>query len=92
MHCFTMDSNKIYITRPNKDTEATPEEIQRFEKTTLADFGRGKDVYLIEKFPKRFFIHATKIKLEKVDEPVSTLSDESNSRLFRVLSTYSIYQ
>ncbi len=89
---FSMDDNKIYFTRYNKELEATEDEIKRFEKSALSDFDRGKQVFIIEKFPKKFFNLATKIKLEKVEEPDSTLSELSNSRLFKVVSAFSIYR
>ncbi|MBN1941429.1 MAG: hypothetical protein JW772_04580 [Candidatus Diapherotrites archaeon] len=78
--------NRVYLTRPNKEKEASDEEIKIFEKSALSGVNKGKEVYLIEKFPKRFFCHATRIKLEKVTENVSTLSALSNSRLFKVVS------
>lgn len=84
--------NKIYVTRQNKEKEANEEEIKDFEKTAMADFKKGKDVYLIEKFPKKFYYFATKIRIEKVVEPVSSLSAVSNSRLFKVISTDNIYE
>lgn len=87
----TSIDNKIYFTRFNKGKAASEEEIQLFEKSALSDFTRGKEVYIIEKFPKKFFSHATKIRLEKVDEPVSSLSALSNSRLFKVVSHYREY-
>lgn len=83
--------NKVYFTRFNKGKEASEDEIQRFEKSALSDFSRGKEVYIIEKFPKKFFSYATRIRLEKVEEPVSTLSAVSNSRLFKVVSHYRNY-
>lgn len=87
-----MLSNKIYLTRPNKDIEANEDDVKRFEKFALADFKMGKDVYIIEKFPKKFYYFATKIRIEKVVEPISSLSAVSNSRLFKVISTSSIYE
>jgi len=83
--------NRVFFTRPNKGKEASEEEIRRFEKSALSDFSQGKEVFIIEKFPKRFFHHATKIRLEKVTEPIPSLSALSNSRLFKVVSTYSLY-
>ena len=90
-HYVDMD-NKIYFTRLNKGKPATEDEIKRFEKSALSDLGRRKEVYIIEKFPKKFFYFATKIRLEKVVESVSSLSAVSNSRLFKVVSTHSIYE
>ncbi|MDO8625769.1 MAG: hypothetical protein Q7R47_06815 [Candidatus Diapherotrites archaeon] len=84
--------NKIYVTRENKERVATEDEIKRFEKSALADFAKGKDVYLIEAFPNKFFGYATKIRLERVMIGISTLSDESNSHLFKVVATGSIYE
>lgn len=91
LYYISMD-NKIYFTRINKEKGAGEDEIKRFEKSALSDLGRGKDVYIIEQFPKKFFCFATKIRLEKVAEPVSSLSELSNSRLFRVVSTHSMYE
>lgn len=91
MHYICMN-NRIYFTRPNKEKEANEDEIKSFEKSALSDFKRGKEVYIIEKFPKKFFHLATKIKIEKVVGRVSSLSPLSNSRLFRVLSANSIYE
>lgn len=87
-----MLDNKIYFTRPNKDEMAKEDEIKRFEKSALSDFSRGKEVYIIEKFPKNFFYFATKIRLEKVTEPVPSLSEASNSHLFKVVTTHNIYE
>lgn len=84
--------NIVYHTRSNKDVAASEDDVKRFEKTALADFARGKKVYLIEAFPKKFFYYATKIRLEKVSEPVASLSELSNSQLFKVVSTHNIYQ
>lgn len=84
--------NKIYFTRTKKDVVADEDEIFRFEKSALSDIGRGKDVYIIEQFPKKFFNYAAKIKLEKVTEQDITLSELSNSRLFRVTSRHSLYE
>lgn len=84
--------NKVYFTRFNKEKEANEDEIRRFEKSALSDFGRGKEVYIIEKFPKKFFQLATKIRIEKVAETVASLSAISNTRLFKVISTCSIYE
>ncbi len=85
-------SDRIYFTRANKEKEADEDEIRSFEKSALSDFKRGKEVYIIEKFPKKFFHLATKIRIEKVVERVSSLSPLSNSRLFRVISANSIYE
>ncbi|HLD58865.1 MAG TPA: hypothetical protein VI977_04470 [archaeon] len=85
-------NDRIYFTRANKEKAATPEEIRVFEKSALADFDKGKEVYIIEKFPKKFFYFATKIKIEKVEEPISTLSAASNSMLFKVVSANSLYE
>jgi|SRR3989338_5124414 len=90
MHYIGMN-DKIYFTRANKEKEADEDEIKSFEKCALSDFKRGNEVYIIEKFPKKFFHLATKIKIEKVVENVSSLSPISNSRLFRVVSANSIY-
>ena len=84
--------NKIYFTRPNSTQEATEDEVKRFEKSALADFSRGKEVYIIEQFPRKFFGYATKIRLEKVIEPTIALSPVSNSFLYRVVSTHSMYE
>lgn len=84
--------NKIYFTRFNKGKEANEDDIKRFEKSAISDLRRGKEVYIIEKFPKKFFQLATKIRIEKVIDPVSSLSAISNSRLFKVISTCSIYE
>jgi len=96
LYCISMNktvlSNKVYFTRPNKDTEASEDEIKDFEKSAIANFSKGKEVFIIEKFPKKFFYFATKIRIEKVAENVSTLSVVSNSRLFKVFSTYSMYE
>ncbi|HIH33534.1 MAG TPA: hypothetical protein HA227_04780 [Candidatus Diapherotrites archaeon] len=81
----------VYFTRTHKGKEANEDEVREFERSALSDFGRGNKVFIIEKFPKKFFQLATRIKLEKVDEPVSSLSALSNSRLFRVVSANSIY-
>ena len=91
---MTMDEtgNQIVFTRNNKETPANEEEIKQFEKTALSGFGRGKEVFIIEQFPKSFFYFASKIRLEKVAAPVSTLSEQSNSRLFKVLSTHSMFE
>lgn len=83
--------NKIYLTRFNKGKEANEDEVKRFEKSALSAFARGKEVYIIEKFPKKFFQLATKIRIEKVVDNVSSLSALSNSRLFKVVLTGSIY-
>ena len=83
--------NDIYFTRVNKGKEANEDEIRKFEKSALSDFGRGNKVFIIEKFPKKFFQLATRIKIEKVVEPVSSLSVLSNSRLFKVVSANIIY-
>ena len=88
----TVINNKIYFTRPNKDEEANEDDIKSFEKTAIADVNRGKEVFIIEKFPKKFFYMATKIRIEKVDEPVAALSDLANSRLFKVVSNNSLYE
>jgi len=90
MHYISM-SNRIYFTRANKEKEADEGEIKSFEKSALSDFKRGKEVYIIEKFPKKFFHLATKIRIEKVVGNVSSLSPLSNSRLFQVFSANSIY-
>ena len=90
-HYFIMDNN-IYFTRPNKEKEASESEIKSLEKFRMSYLNRGKEVYIIEKFPKRFFYFATKIKLEKVAEPVSSLSALSNSRLFKVILTNNVYE
>ena len=90
-HYISMD-NKIYFTRTNKDQEANEEEIKRFEKSALADFGRGNEVFIIEKLPKKFFHYATKVRIEKVDESDPSLSELSNSMLFQVFSTHSMYE
>ena len=84
--------NEIYFTRYNKDQEATGDDIRRFEKSAISDMGRGKKVFIIEKFPKKFFQLATKIRIEKVEEKVSSLSVASNSRLFKVIRTGSILE
>lgn len=76
--------NRIYITRPNKEKEANQEEIKQVEKSAISYFNRGNQVYIIEKFPKKFFQLAAKIRIEKVIEPVSSLSKLSNSRLFKI--------
>ena len=83
---------KIYFTRPNKDQEANAEEVKSFEKSALSNFKRGNEVYIIEKFPRQFFQFSTKIKMEKITDPVPTLSPLSNSRLYRAVSTHSIYE
>lgn len=88
----TVINNKIYFTRPNKDKEASEDDIKQFEKTAIADVNRGKEVYIIEKFPKKFFYMATKIRIEKAEENVASLSALSNSRLFRVFSNNSLYE
>ncbi len=85
-------TNKVFFTRPNNEQEASEEEVIRFEKSALADVHRGRDVYIIEQFPRKFFGYATKIRLEKVIQPVATLSELSNSRLYRVVSTHNIYE
>ena len=82
----------IYFTRENKNKEASAEEIRKFERSAISDFGRGNRVFIIEKFPKKFYQLSTRLKLEKVMEPVSTLSGLSNSRLFKVVSANSIYE
>lgn len=84
--------NMIYFTRPNKEKEASEDEVKSFEKYATSDFNRGKEVYIIEKFPKRFFYFATKIRLKKVVDYVSSLSALSNSRLFKVIFTNNIYE
>jgi len=84
--------NRVYYTRPNKEKAATEDEIIRFEKFVLADIHRGKQFFIIEEFPIKFFGYATKIRLQKVMEPVGTLSEESNGRLYKVVSTSSIYE
>ncbi len=84
--------NKIYLTRRNEELVATEDDIKLFEKSALFEFAKGNDVYIIEKFPIKFFGHATKIRLQKVSVPVSSLSEESNSRLFKVVSAHSIYE
>ena len=84
--------NKVYFTRAKKNEIADEDEIFRFEKSALSDIGRGKDVYIIEQFPKKFFHYAGKIKLEKVTEPDATLSEADNLRLFRVTSRHSMYE
>jgi len=91
MHHYCM-FNDIYFTREKKNQEASVEEIQKFERSAIMDFGRGNRVYIIEKFPKKFYQLATRIKLEKVMEPVATLSELSNSRLFKVVSANSLYE
>jgi len=82
---------RVYVTRPNKEKEADQDEIKKFEKSALSYFGRGNQVYIIEKFPKKFFQLATKIRIEKATEPVSSLSALSNSRLFKVILTNKFY-
>ena len=84
--------NDVYFTRENKNIEANSEEVLKFERSAVLDFGRGNRVFIIEKFPKKFFQFATRIKLEKVIEPLSTLSPLSNSRLFKVVSANSIME
>ncbi|MBU0635653.1 hypothetical protein KKE06_01375 [Candidatus Micrarchaeota archaeon] len=84
--------NEVYLTRVNKNKAAGEDEIKRFEKSALSSANRGKKVFLIEQFPKQFWYFATKIRLEKVIEPVSSLSKLSNSRLFKVVSTNSMYE
>lgn len=91
LYYFSMD-NAVYCTRLHEDKAADQDEIKRFEKTALSNFNRGKKVFLIEQFPKQFWYFATKIRLEKVEQPVATLSAVSNSRLFKVISTNSIYE
>jgi hypothetical protein len=89
---YTSMDDTIYFTRLNKEKEASEDEIKSFEKSAISDFSKGKEVYIIEKFPKKFFYFATKIKIEKVVDPVPSLSTLSNSRLFKVVSTGSIYE
>ena len=84
--------NKIYFTRRNKGKEATNENIRHFEKSALSDIQRGKEVFIIEKFPKKFFQLATRIRIEKVVENVPLLSSRANARLFKVFRTGSIYE
>lgn len=84
--------HQVFFTRPNKDVAASQEDILRFEKSALSDLGRGKEVYIIELFPRRFFSYAVKIRLEKVVEPIASLPALSNQHLFRVFSTNSIYE
>jgi len=84
--------NKIYFTRLNKEKGASEDEVKSFEKSAISDFRRGKEVYIIEKFPKKFFYYATQIRLEKVVDSVSSLSALSNSRLFKVVSTPNIHE
>jgi hypothetical protein len=81
----------IYFTRENKNKEASAEEVGKFERSAISDFGRGNRVFIIEKFPKKFYQFAALIKLEKAIEPVSTLSALSNSRLFKVVLANRIY-
>lgn len=83
--------NKVYLTRNNKNREADGDDIKRFEKTAIADINRGREVYLIEKYPKKFFQLATRIRIEKVAEIVASLPAISNARLFKVFLTNSIY-
>ncbi len=80
----------IYLTRPNKETEADEDDIKRFEKSAISNFNLGNRVYLIEKFPKKFFQLATKIRIEKASEHFSSLSEQSNSMLFKVFLTNNI--
>ncbi len=82
----------MYCTRQNKGVEATEDDIRRFEKSAIANIGQGKEVYLIEKYPKRFFHRATRIRIEKVAEKVASLSKGSNARLFKVFLTGNIYE
>ncbi len=83
--------NKIYFTRHNKEKEANTDDIRRFEKSAIADICRGKEVFIIEKYPKKFFQLATRIRIEKAVETVASLSATSNARLFKVILTGSIY-
>ena len=76
--------NKIYFTRQNKEEEATEENIRHFEKSAISDVQRGKEVFIIEKFPKKFFQLATRIRIEKVVENIPSLSVKSNTRLFKI--------
>ncbi len=83
--------NTVYFTRHNKEEEANADDIRRFEKSAISDIGRGKIVFIIEKYPKKFFQLATRIRIEKVVEKVASLSALSNSRLFKVILTGDIY-
>ena len=84
--------NKIYFTRANKNIAANEDEIKQFEKSTLSNFSKKKEVYIIERFPKKFYYYATKIRIEKVAKRDSFLSPLSNSRLFQVFPTQSIFE
>lgn len=84
--------NKIYLTRPNKENAATEDEVKGIEKSALSEFSRKKDVYIVEKFPIRFFQYATKIKIEKVSEPDATLSELANTQLFKITTTNNIFE
>lgn len=92
MQYYIIMDNKIYFTRFNRGKEANEDEVKRFEKSAISDIGRGKQVYIIEKYPKKFFQLATRIRIEKVAETVASLSAISNARLFKVILTGSIYE
>ncbi|MBI4053225.1 MAG: hypothetical protein HY394_04260 [Candidatus Diapherotrites archaeon] len=87
----TITSNRIYLKRPNDEKEASEDDIRQLERSAIAGFNMGKEVYIIEKFPKKFFYFATKIRIEKVADRVASLSAVSNSRLFRVVPSHSVY-
>lgn len=82
--------NRIYITRMNKDEQANSDDIRRFEKSAISEIGRGKKVFIIEKFPQKFFQLATRVRIEKTVEKVASLSAASNAKLFKVLLTGNI--
>jgi hypothetical protein len=83
--------NKVYLTRANKEKVATEDEVKQFEKSAIAQLSKGKDVYLIEAFPNKFFGYATRIRLEKEVVSVSTLTETANTQLFKVVATGNIY-
>ena len=87
----TSISNKIYLKRPNDENEANEDDIRQLERSAIAGFNMGKEVYIIEKFPKKIFYFATKIRIEKVVDRVKSLSALSNSRLFKVVPSHSVY-
>ncbi len=82
----------VYLSRPNREKEASGDDILQFENSALSLLRRGKDVYTIEAFPKRFFHYVSRIRLEKVDRVLPDLSALENAQLFKVVFSGSMYE
>jgi len=87
----TIQGNKVYLTRPNKEKAASEDEIRQLERSANSYFNMGKEVYIVEKFPKNFFYFATKIRLQKVVDRVKSMPAISNAMLFRIVPSNSMH-